>query len=184
MVACRVGEAFEVWLNCQCGNARAGAVPARIYVVELEATETRRDGFRVFQMMRTPYIQTRNRLPFGGAVDTGMLVEHECNDVAAMLVEHSDAAAEATFSFVKYNSELLGGDRFLVYDRDDSVGADVLVHSIATAPARSVGPEDTEVDWDTGMLPRASKARESQPQPAETSCLQPPSTEEAENDVF
>ena len=76
-------------------------MPARIYVVELEATETRRDGVRVFQMMRKPYIQTRHWLPFGGAVDAGILVEHECNDVAAMLVEHCNAAAEATFSFGK-----------------------------------------------------------------------------------
>ena len=79
-------------------------------------------------------------------------------DIAALLLENEGGLGEPVqirVSKMKYDE--VGGDRFLVSGEDKTFDAEL--HTICVRPSREHVPQpEGEVDWETGVLPRAVNA--------------------------
>lgn len=175
----------EVFYFVGCdANPQAGVVPMRIILVQCKVKQRYAGGSFLTEFCIRPHIHTR-RLPFGQHNKVGMLDHYTHWDVAALLLDSGRAALrdlKIVFSKMLHRNQLFHQD--IVSGIDTSVEPHVvdfaeIVSGHGPGGGGGGGNVDgsAEVDWDTGVLPRAKKSSATRrlASDEQSLCMEPPS---------
>lgn len=142
------------WIAVGGGNASAGAVPCRIFLLEatpvpFPGADDDPDATRV-QLVRAPYIPTRRGLPFGSPVNCGLFKQSTHWTFACKLLRGRAQAPNFKVVMSKAKRRLVGGDQFHVTGLETSPPPAVV--SFAVPVASDAGEQETGdgdvIDWD------------------------------------
>ena len=115
-------------------------------------------GNALLRVGRVAQIATRRKLPFGGAVNCGMLKHFDYESALSTVLERATLELQV-FVFSKVDVHEIGGDRFRTSGIDDSVETEIVQVSDVDKEGKEAerGTAEDGVDWEAFAKPRPQK---------------------------